>query len=341
MNITFFETKPLLSDLDFPCETLNKYSSVKIDDLNNLIICGLPAIGKTIKIYAFLATLFDKKVYDLKNIIFEEDRKTIVYKASIYHIEVDCIQIGNNDRFFIQNFIKSYSETKNIGLDIPKIIYFKNANNLSTQSQMILRKIIENGCQTARFIFEINNISAFLSALISRCLLIKIKTPSIIEVHECIKKMHLKNNIIIDDNTITSIITECNKTNYTINLKKIFGYFQYKTITNEPFVFLYHSQFDELLQLILNKKQSFVILKKIRDLINEMHINLVSMEELLLFIYNKLAEVYKDNNEMSYALLEITVESDINMKKGNKLCIHLEHYVISVIDLIYNNSDGR
>lgn len=335
MNISFFEEKPLLSDLDFPCEILEKCATIDIHDLNNLIVYGASSCGKTTKIYAFLASLFDKRVYDLKNIIFEEDRKTIIYKASIFHIEVDCIQIANNDRFFIQNFIKTYSESKNIGLDIPKIIYFKNANHLSDQSQMTLRKIIENGINTSKFIFEINNISSFLSALVSRGLLIKIKPPSIQEVHNCIKKIYSKQNIEYDEKSITAIIEECNKTSKTINLKKIFGYLQYKRVTNEPFVFLHHSQFEELIQLILNKKQSFILLKKVRDMINEMHINLVSMEELLLFIYNRLSNIYKENDEILYSLMEITVETDIEMKKGNKLCIHLEHYVIAIIDLLH------
>jgi DNA polymerase III delta prime subunit len=335
MNISFFEEKPLLSDLDFPCEILEKYATVDVHDMNNFIVYGLPSSGKTTKVYAFLASLFDKRVYDLKNNIFEEDRKTIVYKASIFHIEVDCIQIANNDRFFIQNFIKSYSESKNIGLDIPKIIYFKNANHLSDQSQMTMRKIVEKGSNTAKFIFEINNISSFLSALISRCLLIKIRVPSMVDMHNCIKKMHSKQNIEYDEKLMTAIIEECNKTSQTMNLKKIFGYLQYKRVSNQPFVFLYHSQMEELIQLIVNKKQSFVLLKKVRDSINEMHINLVSMNELLLYLYNRLCSIYKENDEMLYSLLEMTVETDVEMKKGNKLCIHLEHYVIAIIDLLH------
>jgi len=66
-----------------------------------------------------------------------------------------------------------------------------------------------------------------------------------------------------------------------------------------------------------------------------MHINLVSMNELLLYLYNRLCAIYKENDEMLYSLLEITVETDIEMKKGNKLCIHLEHYVIAIIDLLH------
>jgi len=130
MNISFFEDKPLVEDLHFSNDFIEKISKWKPDELINLLIYGGNGNGKTTQIYALLASIFDKRVYDLKNVIFEEDRKVMNYKASIYHIEIDPLQLGSNDRLFIQTFLKLYIETRNIGLNIPKIILFKNANLL-------------------------------------------------------------------------------------------------------------------------------------------------------------------------------------------------------------------
>ena len=71
MNISFFEDKPLLSDIDFKLDLLNNLSKITVDELLNLIFYGYSSCGKTTKIYALLATIFDKRVYDLKNMIFE------------------------------------------------------------------------------------------------------------------------------------------------------------------------------------------------------------------------------------------------------------------------------
>ena len=68
-----------------------------------------------------------------------------------------------------------------------------------------------------------------------------------------------------------------------------------------------------------------------------MYINLVPMNELLFFIYNQLSKNYISNNNFQNKLLEITILCDNRLKKGNKDCLHLEHYIISVIHLISNN----
>lgn len=336
MNISFFEDKPLLSDIDFKLDLLNNLSKTSIDELLNLIFHGYTASGKTTKIYALLATIFDKRVYDLKNMIFEEDRKTINYKSSIYHIEIDPIQLGSNDRFFLQTFLKSYTETRNIGLNIPKIILIKNANMLSKQSQFILRKMIEKTSLTAKYIFELSNLSNFISPLLSRCLLIRVKLPSKEEIKLCIKSFSSKKGYILEDNIINDIIDNSNIIENNFNLKKIFGYLRYYLLTNKKFKLLYYDNFLEIFNYITNKKISFITLQKIRELVNEMYINLVSMNELLYYLFEKLYKLYSNNNKILFSLVEITIECNKNIIKGNKDCIHIELYIISVIDLLNN-----
>jgi hypothetical protein len=99
---------------------------------------------------------------------------------------------------------------------------------------------------------------------------------------------------------------------------------------------LYYDIFYEILNFINSKKISFITLQKIREYINEMYINLVPMNELLFFIYNQISKKYISDNNFQYELLEITILCDNRLKKGNKDCLHLEHYIISIIDLISN-----
>ena len=60
------------------------------------------------------------------------------------------------------------------------------------------------------------------------------------------------------------------------------------------------------------------------------------MEELLIFIFNYLLNIYKDDNSFLVKILNLTIKCDNNLKKGNKDCLHLEYYIISVIDLLHN-----
>jgi len=335
MSISFFEDKPLLKDLDFKLNILNNFNKLKLDELNNILFYGVPGCGKTIKIYAFLASILDNRVYDLKNINYEEDKKIMTYKSSIYHIEIDKVNLGSNEKLFIQSFLKSYTETKNIGLDLPKIVLVKNANLLTKQSQLALRKIIDKNYKTSKFIFEISNLSSLINPLKSRFLIIRVPMPSIMDVKNCIKNYSHRKGFIIEDKIIDNIIIESSKISNNINLKKIFGFLRYYILTGNEFKYLYYDTFFQIFELITNnKKISFVSINKIREIVNEMYINLVPMNELLLFLFNKLYDKFNNNDNILSYLFDLTIKCDLNLKKGNKECLHLEYYIISIIDLL-------
>lgn len=341
MNLSFFEEHPTLDDLDFIPDNLLKFKNLKASDLDimpNLLFYGPNGSGKTTKIYALLANIFDKKVYDLKNLVHECDKKIMNYKGSIYHIEINPVDLITNEKLFIQTFLKTYIETRNIGLDMPKIIIIKNANQLSSQSQMALRRMIEKNHYSAKFIFEVNELSHFAEPLISRCLLIRIPLPKVEDVRICLTKNFLKNNIsdqkIINEN-IDYIIKESIFIDNNINLKRVFGFFRYYITTKKKFKLLYYEKLDEVFEYICNKRISFINLKKIRDIIHELYINTVSMSEVINYIFNKTIDKYIDKNDnFKEELMRITVDCDKLLKKGNKECLHAERYIVCIIDLL-------
>jgi DNA polymerase III delta prime subunit len=336
MNLSFYDDHPTLDDLDFKYDLIKNIPKVNINELVNLLFYGLPGSGKTTKIYALLSSIFGKNVYDLKNIEYEEDRKTMIYRASVYHIEINTITLGSNEKLFIGSFLKTYSETKNIGLNIPKIILIKNADLLSNQSQMALRKIIEKTSSSAKFIFEVSRLSKISEPLLSRFLLLRVTMPPKEDILLCLKKFSNSRNIIISDEDLNSIIDNSCKISRIYNLKKIFGFYRYNITTNKKFELLYYNDFIEIYNIINNKKISFISLQKIRDIVNEMYINLIPMEELLIFLFEKFCIQFNNNNKLLDKLINITVKCDNNLKKGNKECIHLEFYIISIIELIHS-----
>jgi replication factor C subunit 3/5 len=334
MNISFFDDKPTLDELDFKSDMLEKYKNFTVNNMIHLVFYGYKSSGKSTKIYAFLASILDKKIYDLKNCIFEEDKKVMNYKSSIYHVEFSPINLGSNEKLFIHSFLKSYIETKNIGLDIPKIVLIKDANYLSKQSQLALRRMIEKNSMTARFIFEVSSLSNFAEPLLSRCLLLRVQMPSLDEVKNCLVNYSIRNNISITEKELDNIIIESNKVSQIIDLKKIFGFYRYYITTNKKFNFLYYEKFYEILNFIIQKRISFVNILKIREIINDLYINIVSMDELLLFLYYKITDIHINDLILMEKLLKLTTECNINLKKGNKECIHIEYYAISIIDLL-------
>ena len=332
MNISFFDDKPFLEDLYFKLDTLLLFKNINIDELNNLLFYGPSGSGKSTKVYALLASIFNSsKVYDLKNMSFEDDKKIFSYKSSIYHVEVDIFNLGSNDKIFIQNFLKNYTETRNIGLDIPKIVFIKNAQLLSKQSQLSMRKLIENNYHSSRFIFEINSFDNFSDPLKSRCLAIRVPIPKFDDIKICIKNYSLKKNHNINDTDIDYIINNSN-INRQLNLKKIFGYYRFFIVTNSHFNFIYYDKFKELGDII-SKKVTFISINKIRELIHQMYINLVPMDELIEYIFNLTVDKYKDNNDYIDKIIQLYNETYQRFKNGNKDCLHAEYFIISVITI--------
>ena len=333
------EKKYNLNEVDFPNNLLKNLSNIEPDLLPNIIIHGIKSSGKSTLIYAFLASLFDKTIYDLKNNSIEIDKKIFNYKTSTYHMEFCCYEFGSNDKIFIQSFLKFFIETRNISHDIPKIIFVKNASYLSTIAQMALRRIIEKNIFTSRFIFELNEISKFTDPLLSRCLVIRVPLPSISNIKNSIHKMAKEDNIIINDDNIDKII-ESSKLHYLdnyIDLKKIYGGYHYFKHTDKIFQYIYEDNIKNLLQILHSKKILISHLEKIREIINELYINLYPMKQLIMIGFLEISNIFKNNDLIFQKLLDITIQTDENINKGNKECIHAEYYYVALYELLHKN----
>jgi hypothetical protein len=266
----------------------------------------------------------------------ELDRKIFNYKMSGYHLEFCAKELGTNDKIFIHDFIKTFIETRNIGLDIPKIVIIRNASCLTSIAQMSLRRIIEINCYTSRFVFEVEQLSSFQEPLQSRCLKINVKLPSVEDIKKSILKMCIEGNIKLESEFIDKIINESveYKNTKIYNLKKIYGKYYHYKYTGTDFVYFYDNMVEELINTIETKKIVMSNLEKIRTIINELYINLYPMKKLIFYTYYHFVYKYKNNTDFIKDILELTVKTDINMCNGNKECIHTEFYFIALFELL-------
>jgi DNA polymerase III delta prime subunit len=344
MIISYLERRPNLDDIDFKHEYLHKLQNITVDELPNLIFSGYKSCGKTTLMYAFFASLLDKKIYDIRNNVIELDRKIFNYRSSIYHIEFNPCEHGSNDKVFIQSFLRSYIESRNIGLDIPKIVFIKNANHLSKNAQMALRMIIEKNFMSSRFVFEISQTSEFQEPLRSRCLNIRIPLPKIDKIKDSLRKMSIEENIDITDEKINTIIDNSYEFNFTksfIDLKKCYGIYNYYKFTKKDLTFINDDKIKELIDLLECKKIVIGNFEKIRNVINELYINLFSMKELILYLFYYFYNKNIDNNSFLEKIVNLTVDVEININKGNKECIHAEYYSIALFELLLCSNEFK
>ncbi len=338
---SFIETQPFLNELDFKSELLeNLVKNNNIFELPNLFFYGMNGSGKSIKVYAFLASLLNsKEIYDIRTKIYEEDRKEIFYRYSPYHIEFSPLDLASYENIFFHGFLKEYIQTLNIGLQIPKIVYIKNAENLSFNSQAALRRMMEKSNDTCRFIFECNNVSGLIEPLRSRCLLIRIPFPQIDDIKNSLKNISINNfNKNITDDEINKCI-ELSK-NFNFNLKHINGIFRCYLITGEWVKLSYIDKIEELCNYIDNFKLiTNNDIEKIRDIVNELYIQLVPANEIMNFIFKRIIQKYKNNSEFCYLFIDMYAKQNINMELGNKKSLHIESFVLNCLNILFEYED--
>lgn len=331
-----FDKKLLYSELDFKNEFLDKIiDNIDIHSMPNLIIYGIKGSGKSTKIYGLLAKLLGKNVYNLKKVTHESDGKTFIYYSSDYHIEFDPYYYGNNDKYFISNYLKNYITTDNILYNLPKIVYIKNADYLSTQTQMALRRMIEKSSSTTKFIFECCQLNKIIDPLKSRFILIRNPMPKLDIIIKYLNSYVIKNNIDITKDQFNKIVNNSIPKYEDYNMKNIFGVFMTsiynKNITyfNFEYVFI----LDKLISIMLEKNIDFKKIDEIRELLYKLHTIQIYPVKILKYIYNYLFNKFKGNDIILEKIVTLTVECDIAISKGNKSQIHLETYIIKLIML--------
>ena len=329
-----FDRRLLYNELDFKNDSIDRIiCNIDIHNMSNLAIYGSKGSGKSTKIYGLLAQLLGKNIYNLKKATYENEGKTFIYYSSDYHIEFDPYYYANNDRYFISGYLKNYINSENILFNIPKVVYIKNADYLSTQSQMSLRRMIEKSSMTTKFIFECYQLNKIIDPLKSRFLLIRNPMPKLESIVLYLNRYIVENNININRDQFNKIVNNSMPKYEPYNMKNIMGVFMTsiynKNITyfNFEYVFI----LDKLISIILEKKVDFKKIDDIRELLYKLHTIQIHPTKILKYIHNSLVDRYKKNESLLGEILNLTVECDIAISKGNKSPIHLEMYIVKLI----------
>lgn len=335
--LTFLETKPSLKEIDFRIPILESLSESSIHDLPNLFIYGIEGSGKSVKIYSFLSSLLKTKdIYNIKVRTFEEERRELTYRYSPYHIEFSPLDLASNEYIFIIHFLGDYVKMKNVGFDIPKIIYIKNADCLSKNSQMALRKMMEQNIDSCRFIFECKNLSSIIEPLRSRFLIVRVENPSLQDIKNVVFSFTKKYFDKELKNEEYEQIMEMAKY-YQYHMKHIFGILVCYLTTGDFLRLSYVDKMKEIFDMMVSHHFRNEYFEKIREIVQELYIELIPMSRVCSFLLKELMKYYYEEKylKLKMEIIKKTVYYDILMKNGNKLSIHMESFIIDLIRIIH------
>ncbi len=140
----------------------------------------------------------------------------------------------------IQNVIKETASVQNVDFKQGKkfkVIVIHEADNLTKDAQAALRRTMEKYMANCRIIMTCTCLSKIIMPIRSRCLSLRIPSPSNDEIRKLLKDIRIKENLTINDRMIDAIVENSNrnvrKAINTLQLSKNYLFF------NVFFIFSY------------------------------------------------------------------------------------------------------
>lgn len=206
-------------------------------NIPNIIITGISGIGKTTSILCFLNELINKSIqqpYNFNEYVLELNASDDLRKIDI-----------------IKKKIKSFIQKKNKF----NFVLLDEFDNMITQTQYVLRSLMDIYINNSRFILICNNLHNIIESIKSRCIIIKYPELNNDEIKFGLTKIIKFENIKITDNALNTII-KCSNGDYRKsinNLQTVYTNFQNILIDEQKVYFMLdmpHSK--TILDILLN-----------------------------------------------------------------------------------------
>ena len=268
-------------------------------NLPHLIFFGPSGCGKTSTILALSKELFGEKFY--------YDRVIELNASDERGINV------------IRDKIKTYAKKAiqpNDNIPPWKIIILDEADNMTSDSQFALRRIMEEYSKLTRFCIICNYHSKIIDPINSRCALFRFKPIKETEIITKLKYICEQENFICEETFLIQIVKNCRgdlrkAINFLQKCYNTFGNILNQDILNEISGVIAKDTFNNLIEAIINKNSQLI-----DEIINEIVNNGYSLVNQILhfdtFIKNNNSFSSKIKSLLSIKLTEI----DNNLLKG-------------------------
>ena len=315
----------------------------KYANLPHLLFYGPEGCGKEFVVDILLEKIFTKKSTMLQETEYTingygNSKTKVMIKQSQHHI---MIEPNNNgfDKYLIQEIIEDYAKSEIIQVlkykRLYKIVIINLIDNLSYYAQASLRRTMEKYANTCKFIFISNQLSKVHEPLKSRCMMIRIPAPTYTMIMSTIMNIAIKENIKLTCNNIMDIISYSkNNINKAIGMLELVSY-------NISLDKMWYKVIELLVDMIMdtsqyNKNGIYDMIENARNMMYQLFITNIDFHTVIKTI---MIEIKKrvNNNKFIYAIICETSKFENRISQGTRHIIHIEAYIIKLIDLYYKN----
>lgn len=295
----------------------------KDEEMPHIIFYGMSGVGKKIVLNKLLELLYGNTVYKLHKNSYEIEqpcgkKKSVDVIESSNHIIINPNK-NNADRTMIQTIVKDF--TIKIKLCVYenttkfKVVQIQNMDDLTFNSQTVLRRLIEKKSKTFRFLFWCKSISNISDPIRSRCMMIHIGKKTNEQLKVWIRKICEIENIEISDGMIKSIIKKSEK-----NMKSILLLLDIYRNKNSL-----ETAYDQYINIILSEICGNYNIKIIREVVYELIRN-IPVNKVLTDIF-EICLLYVNDIETEKRMIDDNMEFMFNLSKGRREIIHVETYL--------------
>jgi DNA polymerase III delta prime subunit len=299
--------------------------------VDNFLVYGPAGSGKYVLALSILTEIYGINIHNKKKVYFKvksgNGNKEVEIISSQYHYEILLNSYIFNDKFTIINIIKEIVQNQSVLQDY-KIILIKNCENISNDTFILLKTLVEMYSNSARFILTFSRGNFNDSKISGLFLKIRLPYPKNNELKNFIKYVCNQEFIKMEDEYVEELIKKTNK------ISKILLELEYFSIHKKLYENPFDKQLDIIIKLIEEKKVNNIlkIRKNLYDILS-CNINKIS-------IFKKVVKyfVMSDYNlKIKNKIVGLAAEFTSNLESTYRLTILLESFLINIMNILISN----
>ncbi|KAI7842216.1 hypothetical protein COHA_004129 [Chlorella ohadii] len=306
-------------------------------DCPHTLFYGPAGAGKKTLILALLREIYGAGVEKLKVEckpwkIELPSRKLEVEFATVssaYHVEMNPSDVGNNDRYVVQEIIKEMAKSRPVGIDGQrgfKVLVLNEVDRLSKEAQHSLRRTMEKYSAACRLVLCCNNVSKVIEPVRSRCLCIRVAAPSLQQIEEQLGRVAASEKLSLPPPLASRLAAGCDR-----NLRRALLSLEACRVQQYPFTDdqqvaapdweLYIQEIAGDVLREQTPKQLFVVRGKLYELL----VNCIPPEIVLRKLC--LALMPKLDDELRHSTAQDAAFYEHRLQEGSKAIFHLEAFL--------------
>eukprot|EP00826_Nyctotherus_ovalis_P021148 TRINITY_DN1676_c0_g2_i2.p1 TRINITY_DN1676_c0_g2~~TRINITY_DN1676_c0_g2_i2.p1 ORF type:complete len:396 (-),score=112.37 TRINITY_DN1676_c0_g2_i2:38-1225(-) len=310
------------------------------DDFPHILFYGTSGAGKRTLAHCLLRELFGTRADKMKGETREfEKGKSAKVECTVIsspcHIEVTPAEAGNNDKIVVQKLIKEVAGSHLVAVENQKkfkVVIINEVDYLSKDAQAGLRRTMEKYMGNCRILMNCQCISKVIEPLKSRCLLVRVPSPSYEEIEKICKKIVTHEAGTISKEKLHEIAIKSKR-----NMRRAIMMLQ-AMLANEEKGTVPVPQYEIFIQEIATdvmREQSPRQLKEIREKFDELLVKLVPAREIFWILLKSL--LAKTPKEIHLEIVAAAATYDHRAQIGSKPIMHLEAFTAKAMSIIRGN----